>query len=209
MDRRTALKNLTLATGYTIAAPSILSVLQSCKTDTLTWTPEFLSPTQGYIVKHLVDIILPTSDLPGGLDVNIPEFIDIMYKDVFDENEKQKFLKGADVFETKFTSIFNKKAAKGSKEDYEQILKIYFDIPKEKQQSIFRLLKEDASSISEGNKEKHHIYTFLTSVRDQSLFGYFTSQKIGEDILAYDPVPVDYIACDDINKLTNDRAWSL
>ena len=209
MDRRTALKNLTLATGYTIAAPSILGVLQSCKTDTLTWIPEFLSPAQGFIVKQLVDVILPTSSLPGALDVNIPEFIDLMYKDVFDENEKQKFLKGAEVFETKFSSVFNKKATKGTKENYTDILKTYFDIPKEKQQSVFNLLKKNISDISENNREKYHIYTFLTSVRDQSIFGYFTSQKIGEDVLAYEAIPIDYIPCGNMDELTNGRAWSL
>ena len=209
MDRRTALKNISLASGYAIATPTILSVLQSCKSDVSTWSPIFLTHAQGHAIKHLVDIILPVSNIPGGLDVNIPEFIDVMYNDVEDEEKQNELLKGSEVFEAKFESIFSKKVSEGTKNDFESILETYFKITEEQQEAVFSLINKNISEVSQSELETYHIYKFLTAVRNYSLYGYYTSEKIGEEVLAYDPVPGPYIPCSSLEELTDGKAWSL
>lgn len=209
MDRRTALKNLTLATGYTIGAPTILSVLKSCKSDVSTWSPVFLTEAQGHVVKHLVDIILPKNETIGALDVNIPQFIDLMYNDVQDEESQNEFKTSSEVFEVKFESVFSKKPIDGTKEDFEKILETYFKIPEDQEEAVFRLLNKDVIEVLPQEKETYYMYKFLTKVREYSLYGYFTSEQVGENILAYDPVPGPYIPCESIEELTNGKAWSL
>lgn len=76
MKRREALKSLGLATGFFVATPPIISLLQSCTSEVSTWTPEFLSVEEGVVLTNLVDIILPKTDIPSATEVNVPQFID-------------------------------------------------------------------------------------------------------------------------------------
>ena len=76
MKRREAIRNIGLTTGFVVATPSIFSLLQSCKTDVATWTPSFLTQEEGIMVKNIVDVILPKTEIPSASELNVPEFID-------------------------------------------------------------------------------------------------------------------------------------
>ena len=90
MKRREALKNIGLSAGFVIATPTVFSLLQSCKSDVATWTPSFLSEEQGIVLKNLVDVILPKTDIPSANDVNVAEFIDKYFGEVYMENEQNE-----------------------------------------------------------------------------------------------------------------------
>ena len=68
-------------------------------------------------------------------------------------------------------------------------------------------------AVMEGNEAKLDdevaSYTFAGSVRDISIWAYKSSEFIGEEVLAYAPIPGEYIACGDVNELTQGKAWSL
>jgi hypothetical protein len=207
MNRRTALKNLTLSLGYVVSAPTIFSVLSSCKSDVVTWKPVFLTEREKHMVTHLVDIIMPTSNIPGGLDVNIPEFLDRMYLDVETKLKKNQFQKGAAIFAESFQKKTGKDILKGSKEDILTLFEAYFKLSEEKQEEIIekQLVKE--SKITASEKSNYLLYKFLFSVRYYSLFGYYSSEKVGKEVLNYDPVPGVYHGCVPLDEIGN--AWSL
>jgi hypothetical protein len=210
MDRRTALKNLTMSIGYTVAAPTIISVLASCSSESNTWAPLFLSEEEKHIVTHLVDVILP-SDMktPGALDVNIPQFIDKMYYDIELEEKKTLFKKGASYFAEKFKTSSRKDISDGKKEDFEKLVSTYFNLSDEDSKTISNQQRESIDTISSENIETYSLYKFLLSVRYYTIFGYCTSEKVGEEVLAYDPIPGAYNGCISLKETTNGRAWSL
>lgn len=83
MKRRNALKNLGLAMGYTIATPTLIGIVQSCKKEVaVDWRPNFFSPEEGHILKQLVDIILPKTDTPSASELNVHIFIDGLANEV-------------------------------------------------------------------------------------------------------------------------------
>ncbi|MCB0631188.1 MAG: gluconate 2-dehydrogenase subunit 3 family protein [Saprospiraceae bacterium] len=45
--------------------------------------------------------------------------------------------------------------------------------------------------------------------RSMVIAGYFTSEEVGKNVLAYDPVPGAWIPCGDLEELTGGRNWSL
>ncbi|NMH87107.1 gluconate 2-dehydrogenase subunit 3 family protein [Flavivirga algicola] len=205
MNRRSALKNLTMSLGYTVAAPTILNILASCTAEAETWKPLFLSPEEKYMVTHLADIILPTTDIPGALDVNIPQFLDLMYHDIEKKENQELFKKGAAIFAKKISiSILESK-----KEDFEKLLSACFNIPKEDSKLLLKEQKLPLAKIKEDKIENYTLYKFLLSVKYYTLFGYFTSEEVGENILAYDPIPGNYQACISVDEATGGRAWSL
>ena len=49
--------------------------------------------------------------------------------------------------------------------------------------------------------------TFYRSLKSTALWGYFTSQEIGENVLNYDPIPGGYNGCIPLSEVGN--KWSL
>lgn len=209
MDRRTALKNLSIGLGYTVAAPTIFNMLSSCTAETNGWTPLFLSADEKHMVTHLADIILPATDTPGALDVNVPQFLDLMYADIEKEQNQDIFKKGALLFAEAFKAKFNIEVTKGSKSQYETLLESYFKISEASEKAIFKLQSLPIESITKADKDNYLLYKFLLSVRRYTLFGYYTSEKVGETVLNYDPVPGQHKGCIPLEDVPNGIAWSL
>jgi len=213
MNRRNALKKMSLALGYTLAAPTLFSTLYSCTSEPETWQPLFFTKSKKHVVTQLADIIVPRSEIVGAIDLNIPQFIDKMYADVASEEAIDIFKKGSDLFEKSFVERFNEDPTSGSKEEYNELLDTYFRISDESQGKIFQLTKLDEQEVIDqyGLNSKNHdaylIYKFLLSVRYHSLYGFYTSEKIGEEVLSYDPIPGIYMGCIPLSEVGN--AWSL
>jgi len=202
MNRRNVLKSLSLSIGGVVAAPSLMQLLTSCEEgSSLNWSPLFLDKTQGFVVENLVAIILPSGKNIGALDVNVPQFIDLVLKDLMTQKEQHDFLKGAHIFNEKFKTLFKKTVLEGVKKDYLEILSLYFNIQKEKQQEILEFCNSDIDQVE--NKDLFYLYNFLIFVRHYTLFGFYNSKKVGTEILNYNPIPGSYEACINIDDAGN------
>ena len=188
MKRREVLKNLGLTTGFVIASPSIFSLLQSCKTEVQHWQPTFLSQEHGIALRGLVDVFLPNSDnMPGANDVNVAEFIDKYVDEVYLVEEQEELKAGMDELVNHLKSTYNEDLAELSEDNYKALLdnEMHFD-------------RSKSSVISDT----------LNRLRNMSISAYRISEKVGEEILAYDPIPGNYY-CGDLQELTQGKSWSL
>lgn len=195
MNRRDALKNLGMVAGYAATLPSAFSILQSCTTDEKKWTPLFFSNEEGIVIKNLVNIILPkTENMVGALDVNVPEFIDLYaHKALLQEDIEAYRLEIAGIMLE--LPITEKGAIDLKSEDYETLLSKYLKADKNQQKQY-----EDDENIT---------YLALVNLRSQSIWAYKTSALIGEEVLAYDPIPGQQIGCLPLKDATNGKSWSL
>ena len=195
MRRRDLLKGLGLSFGYAVATPSILSLLQSCKTEPEIWRPKILSINEGIVIKSLIDIMLPkTEDTPGALDVNVPEFLDLFVSKVYDQEQTSEFLNGIScIMEELPITDLGVSALKIT--DYDALLSKYLKINKEQ-----RILLEE---------EKNTVFLGLVDLRDFSVWAYKTSEYIGKNVLAYDPIPGRQQGCISLEKATGGKSWSL
>ncbi|NCO62581.1 MAG: gluconate 2-dehydrogenase subunit 3 family protein [Flavobacteriales bacterium] len=198
MKRREALKNLGFATGFFVATPAIVSILQSCTSDVKTWVPEFLTLEQGIVLTNLVDIILPKTDLPSATEMNVPQFIDKYVNEVLDI-ESQEQVKAA--FST-MVSILKPKTEdpidKLTPQNYKALLDKYM------------LIKGEIDEERVANPESLELTKseFLNSLKWMTINAYVTTEQIGETVLKYDPIPAAYY-CGDLQELTGGRSWSL
>ena len=95
MKRRDVLKGMGLSVGYAIATPTLLSLLQSCTSEAVKWTPKFVSLNEATVLENLIDLILPRTDnSPGALDVNVPQFIDLYYGKKMANEDQIEFKEG-------------------------------------------------------------------------------------------------------------------
>lgn len=180
MDRRTALKNMALSFGFAVSGASIINLFNSCNAEKGTLTSEFFKSSDMYSIAMLVDLMLPTTSTVGGKELNISQFIDQMCQHVLDDQQQKDMRSGNEEFSKRFEKITGKASTEGNQIDYQQLLTSYFDISEAQQQAVFELLASDYHTLSNDLKPNYRLYTFLTTVRELSLLGYYTSQAIME-----------------------------
>ena len=228
MKRRTVLKHMGAGLGYALAAPTALSILQSCqgKDPYEGWEPRFLSADEGRGIARMIDMILPKTDTPSATELGLHEFID-EYWAVVSEEEDQKFTRmimghfkdalfaetGKESFEEvddqALEAFMGKHLAKLDEATEEAHKEAYKAYGKAKyQQKMAETLGEVPGPDPSLDPEVSR-YIFATSVRDMATWGFKNHQSIGEDVLAYDPIPGGYIACGSLEELTGGKAWSL
>lgn len=217
MKRRLALKNMGMVFGYAAATPTLLSVLQSCKEKPAyaEWVPSFFDKDKGYALAQMVDVILPKTDTPSATEVNVHVFIDKFVNEVLPEEQKSftrllidKFM-GEVLIESGKDSL---KDVDGT--DFEPLLSKYLakrtDEEKEAQEVVVGKYMETVMSGKEAELDnKVACYAFAENVRSMAIWAYKSSEYIGEEVLAYLPIPGEYVGCGDVNELTGGKAWSL
>ncbi|MDG2174106.1 MAG: gluconate 2-dehydrogenase subunit 3 family protein [Flavobacteriaceae bacterium] len=186
MKRRDALKNIGLSAGLIVATPTVISLLNSCSTDSNKWSPVFLNKEQSKVLIDIVDIIIPKTDTPSANEVNVVEFLDKYYKEILDDN-RQKWLK-----ET-YASLLN------------LIKSNYSDTINDLTEDNYKDLLDNHMIL---NGESNDISELLKNIKSDTIWAYKISEFVGENVLAYDPIPgVAY--CGDLEELTGGKSWSL
>lgn len=184
-----------MSLGYTIATPTLLSILSSCNSKIYNQNLTFLDETQKYMIDHLVDCIVPNSELPGGLGMELTQFIDKMMRETVGKKEQEIFKQGSEAFRNSFQSVYKKKAIRGTKKEYLTLLDTYFNLTEEKQKNIFEELKLDINKVPKNKIENLLIYSFLTKIRSYCILGYCTSKIIQEEFFEHEPISEGYIGC--------------
>lgn len=215
MDRRKALRNMGLALGYTVATPTLISIVQSCKQEpSFEWTPDFFSKDEGAVLTKLVDIILPKTDTPSASETQVHLFIDRFALEVMDEKQ-QNFVKMSigRFIEKALMDSGKEKGGELSAEELEPVLAEALSVSKEDEAKNFEAIKQYHEAVAEGKEplldDGISRFAFANNLRGLTIMGYKTSEYVGENVLAYLPVPGEFIACGDLQELTGGKAWSL
>lgn len=205
MKRREALKNLGFATGFFVATPTIVSLLQSCTSEVKVWTPDFFTQEEGVILNKLTNIILPkTEGLPSATELNVPQFIDKYINEVLD-----------DINQAQVKNAFKKiivllKPFPLDKDGKEGTIDLVTDETYKELLDEYMLLEDDIDIEREGDLDSLELTKseFLNSLKWMTINAYLTTEQIGENVLVYDPVPNQYY-CGDVQELTGGKAYSL
>lgn len=215
MDRRKALKNMGMALGYTVATPTLISLVQSCKTEpAITWAPEFFTMEQGSVLTKLVDIILPKTDTPSASEVQVDIFIDRFANEVMEKEQQDFFNMSMSKFMDKALADSGKEKIENlTSEDIEPVLAAALKVSNEDKVTYMDMVNTYNEAIAEGKPtsldDEVSRFAFADNLRGLTILGYKTSEYVGEEVLAYLPVPGEYIGCGDVQELTGGKAWSL
>ncbi len=98
-------------------------------------------------------------------------------------------------------------------EDIEPTLKTYLrKLSDEEEESHMESITSYMEAVMQGGESSLDTdiacFSFAGDIRDISIWAYKSSEYIGEQVLAYTPIPGQYIACDDVNTLTQGKDWS-
>lgn len=198
MNRRKALRQTGLIAGGTALAPTaLLSLLQSCQAEPrLDWQPQFFTADEAHFMAAFVDTLLPSTDTPGGLDVKADIFLDKVYAQLYDEDGQRQVR--TDI------AAFNDDAK-------EQFGAVFADLKPEDRAAIFQAAEASSPKFNGqvwgtavGEQEP---VGFYRSLKSTVIWAYLTSEKIGTEVLQYDPIPGEYKGCIPLGE--GEKAWSL
>lgn len=197
MDRRTAIKQAALITGYAISASAVSAVWQSCQRDpskaNASWTPAFFTPKQGVAVTEIAETILPATDTPGAKEVAVHKFVDQYAKDCLTVEEQAEFQAGIAQL------LADCEAQNG---------KSFVDCSPEQRLSFLNAVDEQAkqlTAVNPGLEEEE--YPVFLKLKGLVLMGYFTAEKIGKEITAFLPIPGKYKPCTPYEE--GQPAWTI
>ena len=171
MDRRKALKNIGTGIGAIAVTPTVVSMFQSCQT-AASYTPVFFNADDFNKVAQLMELIIPGTEIPGAIELKLPEFTD-----TYIEGDQENLSKGWAAFLNAASQATGKDAAQLENSDWDAQLAKYLkpgnDIP-----------ASEATAAA-----------FAEQLRHLTVNAFKTNEYIGENVLAYAPIPGDYKGC--------------
>ncbi len=196
MDRREAIKKTSLLLGYSLSASAIAAALHACGPDGVAydadtaWDPKFFTGDEAELVAELAETILPETDTPGAKSVGTHKFIDDALQNFHTPAEQYAFRNGlADV---------QARARAAHDRSFESCT------PEERHALLIALERETRELRDAGEV---HGTPFFVMLKQLTFLGYFSSETVGKDVLAYDPVPGEYSGCIPVTE--DERLWSL
>ena len=94
MKRRRILRLTTYLAGGALAMPVAGALLGSCneiEVDLDKFTPSFFKKEEFRFISEMTDALLPSSDIPGALDVGVPEMFDIIVSNVLTTDQQADY----------------------------------------------------------------------------------------------------------------------
>ncbi len=210
MQRREALKNIGLSFGAITMSSTVVSLIQSCSSGA-TWSPKFFSIDEAEIVAKTLDLILPaTPNIPGAKELNLTQFIDGYIDMISGENEQKGIKEGIGIYlSTTLDSSGKRKASSLTTKDIDGRLAFYLKADTE-QQKAWEAEAANALTNTENDASEDAVnFSILKTLRSRAISAFKITEQIGENVLAYDPIPGEQKGCVDLQEATQGKAWSL
>ena len=170
MNRRDLLKKGVYGLAGVSLSSTLMSTLQSC-TSIEKYSPHYFSKTEFSLLSNIVDFLIPKTETPGALEMKVPQFIDIIISETYNNESKNNFSNKLKVLIEDF------KSNNIDLSDYKSM--------KSKFVNDFN------------NKTHQEIYN---QIRDLTVWGFKTSKEIALNVLNYNPIPGYQLGCVDIDK---------
>lgn len=212
MKRRDALQRVAIMMGSALSAPTLIAVLEGCKStgSTEASTAFALSPDYKNLVAEIAELIIPKTSTPGAKDAGVGPFIEIMLKDCYTKEQQDYFIKGLDALEEESKKSYSENFLKIKPEQQTELLKKFEKMASDEAKLNAGAKKQvDAETgLTKDTKKKDQpLVPFFKLAKELTLLGYFTSEAGATKALNYLPVPGKYEGC--VKLEPGQKAWAL
>ena len=131
----------------------------------------YFSKTEFSLLSKIVDFLIPKTETPGALDMKVPQFIDIIISETYNNESKNNFS--------------NK-------------LKLLIEDFKSNNIDLSDYNSMESKFVNDFNNKTHQ--EIYNQIRDLTVWGFKTSKEIALNVLNYNPIPGYQLGCIDIDK---------
>ena len=170
MNRRDLLKKGVYGLAGVTLSSALISSLQSC-TSIEKYSPLYFSKTEFSLLSNIVDFLIPKTETPGALEMKVPQFIDIIISETYNNEGKNNF-------SNKFKILI---------EDFKSN---NIDL------SDYNSMK--SKFVNDFNNKNHQ--DVYNQIRDLTVWGFKTSKEIALNVLNYNPIPGYQLGCVNIKE---------
>ncbi len=181
MNRRELLALITAATGTAMIGGTAL--LSGCATRT---APANFSAENIALLDEIAETILPRTNTPGAKDAKVGEFMSVYVTDCYTLDERAIFHKGLLTLEENCATTYNRS---------------FMALQPAERTTFINQLDQDARTAVAGGG-----IHYFTMIKQLTLFGFFTSEAGGTQVLRHAPIPGRYDG--ELAYKPGDRGWA-
>lgn len=170
MNRRDLLKKGVYGLAGVTLSSTLISTLQS-SSSIEKYSPLYFSKTEFSLLSNIIDFLIPKTETPGALDMKVPQFIDIIISETYNNESKNNFS--------------NK-------------LKLLIEDFKSNNIELSDYYSIKSKFVNDFNNKTHQ--EIYNQIRDLTVWGFKTSKEIALNVLNYNPIPGYQLGCIDIDK---------
>jgi hypothetical protein len=212
MKRREILRYSAYAAGFAVSAPIASAFFTSCKSDPEildpAYAPAFFSAAEYAYISKMADTMLPSDGTPGALDVGVPQMIDKMIGEVYSKKNQAQAREGLGLLIKKmdadnpggFAALEGDKALA-----YLQAQDEHYKTAK----AEVTMSGEDVPTEEAVESDEADAKGAYFTLKSMIISSFFNTEEVATTMLAYDPVPGEYIPCGDLQELTGGKAWAI
>jgi hypothetical protein len=187
MDRRTAIKYTSLMTGVTLSSAFVTGFLSGCKPskEEIIYKPLLLDEDQFIMLKNLSNVIIPTTDTPGAVELGVPELLETIIAKCYTEKDQKKIVNDLSLIAEILNDpiIFNEQKV-------------------EHQKKKVKDLEEGLAGKYSAIKPAYH------SLKGSIAASFLSTEYVGKNLLEYLPVPGQYEGCIPLSS-TSGKAYTI
>lgn len=190
INRREALRRVALLCGGALSAPTVAGILSGCQTGSAgSWSPATLSDHQNELVVAISEHIIPATDTGGARAANVNRFVDAMLTDGFLDEDRERFLAGLDEVDAEA------EAQHGAP---------FLDCADDEQIALVEAW--DEAAFGPDADFDPEAPPFFRTIKELTVFGYYTSEIGATEELRFDPVMGRYDPCVPVEEIG--RTWA-
>ncbi len=202
MVRRDVLKYTAYLTGYAVTAPLTSAILSGCKPEPTapSFVPSFFTAEEYPAVSQMAEMMLPKTATPGASELGIPQFVDLVLAKFTEVKDQQRLQTGLSSW---LDAIATKEGKGYAAMDAEDQLRLLNELD-----ATAKATAEELDDLDLSKEEKEDRTPWWLDLKSVMIGGYFSSEHMGTEVLAYDPVPGAYLGCIPVSD-TGGKNWSL
>lgn len=219
MNRREVLRYAAWMAGGAIAAPVASSLLSGCKPEpsSLPFAPKFFKDNQYDFLKAICQTILPNGEVPGAVEVGVPQIIDHMVSQVYSASDRDRYRRGFELLQNAMDAA----ESEGNFAQFDEANQLSYLLRIEESAKL-PLPQVDGQTITvdqvydeQGNvialtaaQETLLLNESYRHIKQQTIAYFLSTEEISTNHLNYLPVPGKYEACISLESVGG-KAWAI
>jgi hypothetical protein len=143
--------------------------------------------------------MIPRTSTPGAKDVGVTELIDLLLRDVYSKQDRERYLAGLAEFDKAAQSTYGKPFLALDAKQQSTLVHKFHDEAAAAERRVKKSDDDDDNDVQR---------PFILMTKELTLVGFFCSFPGATQVLQYDAIPGAWQACLPLSETGNGKTWA-